>query len=62
MNSEAEAKAEAFRANESEIKAQAKQRFERRREKLAWWLKGKGRPAMLSWLTNLLQRKRTPLE
>src|SRR6516225_10305025 len=28
MNSEAEAKAEAFRANESEIKAQAKQRFE----------------------------------
>jgi hypothetical protein len=62
MTREAEAKAEAFRANESEIKAQAKQRFERKLSERAWWLKGKGRPAMLSWLTNLLQRKRAPLE
>jgi hypothetical protein len=61
MTLEAEAKAEAFRANESEIKAQV-QRFERKLPERAWWLKGKGSPVMLSWLTNLLQRKRTPLE
>ena len=39
MTPEAEAKAAAFKAKEAEIKAQAKQRFERFNRKLMLWLK-----------------------
>jgi hypothetical protein len=39
MTPEAEAKAEAFKANEAEFKARAKQRFKRFKAKLRLWLK-----------------------